>query len=157
MALWTPLIMYDINDQWSFMIIDHVDHVWNLLIMPWSTVDHSLWSLIMLWSTVDHRLWSLIMLWSTVDHTLWSLIIAMINCWSYAMIIDHSYEEAVDHTWCITLSCHDESYRDHYHNKDIRYFKTICGSIDFRATPETRIQSWNIWHLWTVNHCYLTI
>ena len=54
------------------------------------------------------------MLWSTVDHTLWSLIIAMINCWSYAMIIDHSYEEAVDHTWCIKSSCHNESYRDHY-------------------------------------------
>ena len=94
-----------IDQQISYMInkftIKFVDHVWYLLINDQ-------------WSTVDQRPWSLIMLWSTVDHMLWSLIIAMISCWSYAMIIDHSYEEAVDHTWCITLSCHDESYRDHY-------------------------------------------
>ena len=105
-----------IDQQISYMInkvtIKFVDHVWYLLINDQ-------------WSTVDHRLWSLIMLWSTVDHKLWSLIIAMINCWSYAMIIDHCHDqlliirydhwslpwETVDHTWSTLINA---SYRDHY-------------------------------------------
>ena len=90
--------MYDIcwsmiNDQLLIIGYDH-----------WSCYDQLL--------IIRYDYWSLP--WSTVDHMLWLLIIALINCWSYAMIIDHSYEEAVDHTWCMTLSCHDESYRDHY-------------------------------------------
>ena len=77
MALWTLLIMYDINEQWSFMIIDHVDHVWNLLIMLWYAIDHAWNLLIMLWKAVDHAWNLLIMLWKAIDHAWYLLIIAV--------------------------------------------------------------------------------
>ena len=88
MALWTPLIMYDINEQWSFMISDHVDHVWNLLIMLWYAIDHAWYLLIMLWKAVDHAWNLLIMLWKAVDHTWWSMIIAMKDCLSFMININ---------------------------------------------------------------------
>ena len=80
--------MYDIcwsmiNDQLLIIGYDH-----------WSCYDQ------LLIISYDH--WSLP--WSTVDHTLWSLIIAMINCWSYAMIIDHCHERLLiihDQHWSV--------------------------------------------------------
>ena len=90
MALWTPLIMYDQHDQWSFMIIDHR---WTYEHWSYMIIDHSS-SYMMI---IDHGMkdcWSCM---KSVDH-------AMKGCWSYMINIDHCHERLLiihDQHWSV--------------------------------------------------------
>ena len=114
------------------MIIDHCHD--QLLIIRYDQLS-------LPWSTVHHTLWSLIMLWETVDHTL--------------MIIDHSYEEAIDHTWCMMYDVW------HYHVVMKVIVTTIIQLVWFEGKQRSALKclychralilltrlKWRIWHL----------
>ena len=85
------MLIVAMNNSWS--CITTVNHIcWSCMIY----VDHPIIRLLIkcdiCWScydaAVDHGWNLLIMLWKPIDHMWW--------------YVDRSYEEAVDHTWCIT-------------------------------------------------------